>query len=192
MNISHKQLVKNLFKPGQDILNTLTPVKCNVLHAVLGLASEIEELRSLFFEEQVDVPHVIEEVGDCLFYIEALQQNIDFSLILDLSYMHIPRHLEGEKVDEYLTLGLEALLTEIKAHIMYAKPLEEKHIVNIYTGLYYIKQSLQLIIRNFDITIEECKKENIAKLLKRYPTGSFSDTHAKERLDKQEEPQVTN
>jgi NTP pyrophosphatase (non-canonical NTP hydrolase) len=80
--ITHSELVANLVKPGGEILKTLTPEKCHLLHMVLGIAGEAGELvdaikKHVIYDQDLDLDNVVEELGDLQFYMEGLCQGID-------------------------------------------------------------------------------------------------------------------
>ena len=81
-------------KPGEDILKSLTPEKCELLHMAVGLAGEVGEFldavkRHVFYDKPIDRENAIEELGDIEFYssdirrligafrIDVLRKNID-------------------------------------------------------------------------------------------------------------------
>ena len=85
--MNHSKLVKTLAKPGQDVLNTITVDEMELLHMAVGVAGEAGELldavkKHVFYNKELDVPNVIEELGDLEFYMEGIRQNL-----------HIPRAL---------------------------------------------------------------------------------------------------
>lgn len=82
--MNHPDLVKRLFKPGDQILSSLSPLDCELLHAILGLSGEAGELldslkKSIIYRQSIDLVHIREELGDIEFFLEALRQclNID-------------------------------------------------------------------------------------------------------------------
>jgi NTP pyrophosphatase (non-canonical NTP hydrolase) len=82
--MEHPELVKRLFKPGEDILQSLGPLDCQLLHAVLLISGEAGELldslkKAIIYRQPIDLVHVREELGDIEFGLEALRQclNID-------------------------------------------------------------------------------------------------------------------
>jgi len=74
------------------------------------------------------------------------------------------------------------LLDSIKRHCIYSQPLD---LVNLIEELGDIEFYLEGLRQNLGISREETIGNNIAKLSKRYPNLTYTDTHAKERLDKQ-------
>lgn len=74
-------MVYSLFKPGEDILSSLTDLDCRLIHAILGITGEAGELldvikRAVIYRKEIDVQHAIEELGDIEFYLEALRQDL--------------------------------------------------------------------------------------------------------------------
>lgn len=75
------EMVARLQKPGEDILEQMTPLKAATLHMACGAAFETGELgdavkRWVFYGKEIDVTNVIEELGDIEFYLEGLRQNL--------------------------------------------------------------------------------------------------------------------
>jgi NTP pyrophosphatase (non-canonical NTP hydrolase) len=76
---NHDQMVSCLAKPGEDILKSLTPEKCVLLHAASKLCSEAGELmdavgKHVFYEQDLDQNNVFEELGDTEFYTSMIRQ----------------------------------------------------------------------------------------------------------------------
>lgn len=77
-------MVKKLAKSGQDILISLTPEKCEILHFCFGLMTEVGELcdsvkKHVFYEQPLDRENMIEEGGDTEFYMSGLRQILDIA-----------------------------------------------------------------------------------------------------------------
>ena len=78
----HGAMVARLFKPGQDILNTLDPHKCELIHLAIAIPSEAGELadvikKHVIYDQPLDThraKHIIEEAGDLEFFLTALYQ----------------------------------------------------------------------------------------------------------------------
>lgn len=78
--MTHSELVKALAKPGEDILESLTPGRCHAWHMASCIPSEAGELfdavkRQVIYNKDVDLANVIEEMGDIEFYLEGLRQH---------------------------------------------------------------------------------------------------------------------
>ncbi len=84
MSIKHEEIVKNLFKSGQEIADNITGYEANIIHAVMGISGEAGELldaikKHVVYKKPLDRINVIEELGDIEFYLEALRQGLDIS-----------------------------------------------------------------------------------------------------------------
>jgi NTP pyrophosphatase (non-canonical NTP hydrolase) len=96
VEVTRKQystMVKLLFKPGEDILKTMSPDDMELNHAALGVAGEAGELvdalkKYLMYRNPLDRKNVVEELGDLEFYMEAIRQNtgIERAETLDANY----------------------------------------------------------------------------------------------------------
>ena len=75
------------------------------------------------------------------------------------------------------------ILDNIKKHVIYKKPFDR---ANMLEELGDIEFYLEGIRQGAGITRAECLTHNIAKLSTRYHKGSYSDTQAHERADKQD------
>jgi hypothetical protein len=84
VRISHPDLVAALVKPGQDIIDGLTPEKANLMHMAIGVAGEAGKLldavkRWTIYGKPLDIANianVVEELGDLEFYLEGVRQQL--------------------------------------------------------------------------------------------------------------------
>lgn len=88
--ISYPQMVAALKKPGEKILESLSPEKADLLHMVVGISGEAGELldaakRNVVYGKELDLANVVEELGDLEFYLEGLRQilGLDREVILE-------------------------------------------------------------------------------------------------------------
>ncbi len=75
---TYHEFVKALVKPPETIKKSLTDHKVDLLHAVLGIAGEAGELvdaikKHVIYNKPLDVPNVVEELGDLEFYMEQMR-----------------------------------------------------------------------------------------------------------------------
>ena len=80
--ISYSSFVAGRTKPGDDIVQQLTSTKAELLHYALGVAGEAGEIvdvvkKHCIYGQALDVEHLVEELGDMEFYLEALRQKIN-------------------------------------------------------------------------------------------------------------------
>lgn len=77
----HLEMVMQLQKPGEAILDQMTPLKIMCLHMAGGAASEGGELfdaikRWALFNKELDRENVVEELGDLEFFMMGLRLNL--------------------------------------------------------------------------------------------------------------------
>lgn len=77
--INHADMVRDLAKPGADIIESLTPEMAHNLHMAVGVAGEAGELldaikKAAIYCKAADVENIIEELGDLEFYMEGIRQ----------------------------------------------------------------------------------------------------------------------
>jgi|SRR6185295_16072562 len=82
--MTHPSLVTALAKPGEDILATLTPLDCHLLHMSHKLCCEAGELgdaigKAIYYRKPLDMANVVEELGDIEFYLEGLRQGLNIT-----------------------------------------------------------------------------------------------------------------
>ena len=73
------------------------------------------------------------------------------------------------------------LLDAVKKAAIYRKPIDRANVVEELGDLEFFMEGLR---QGLGITRQEVLDHNIAKLSKRYSSGSYSDKHAQERADK--------
>lgn len=81
LNVAHGQMVLALAKPGQEIIDELTPAKAHLLHMASCIPSEAGELfdavkKHVFYGKEIDMKNVLEEMGDIEFYLRGLRQGL--------------------------------------------------------------------------------------------------------------------
>ena len=69
--------VARLLKPGDKVLQDLTPEKANLVHLALGISGEAGELldaikKHTMYNKPLDIENVKEELGDLFFYLTGL------------------------------------------------------------------------------------------------------------------------
>lgn len=84
METLHADTVLALAKPGEDILSSLDPEKCHLLHMAVGVSGEAGELldgikKYVVYEKPLDLENIIEELGDIEFYMQGIRQQLGIS-----------------------------------------------------------------------------------------------------------------
>ena len=81
---NHANLVAELVKNPEEIVDSLTPSKVNLIHAILGISGEAGELldaikKYTIYNKELDIDNVIEELGDLEFYMEQIRQELNIT-----------------------------------------------------------------------------------------------------------------
>lgn len=85
----------------------------------------------------------------------------------------------------HMALGIAGeageVVDAVKKNVIYCKPVNRENVVEELGDLEFYMEGLR---QGLGITREECLAHNIAKLQKRYASGSFSNKEAQLRADK--------
>lgn len=181
--ITHESLVKTLVKPGQAILDTLTPRKVLLWEAVVDGMIRASKLFDAVKKAVIyNDPNGIDKFTDIwiknsgLITMTDKQSEICFNSLTaeKVESLHYASALAGEagELSECILdyainnnpLDIENLTEELGDKEFYSEALRQLH----------------------GISYDETRLHNIAKLSVRY-AGKYSDQAAKERVDKKEE-----
>jgi hypothetical protein len=178
--IPYSTMVRNLAKPGEAILETLTPSKCHLIHMLFGLAGEVMEFQdAVYRDNKTDIG---EEGGDIIFYAQGILNMYDMDLSITPTH-HFP---SVQRVMYSLIIHTEHVLDLAKKHLMYTKELPDSLFIDEIHNM--IRQVLY-VGRSYGLTFKDFQDLNMKKLLTgknaRYAEGSYSDEAAQARSDKQ-------
>lgn len=133
-----------------------------VLHAVIGILTEVEELLENHIGETQDFTNILEEAGDITWYLAIIGREYQ------LDY---PQLLVRNKNEDPMKLVLKIikntckLLDMMKKKIYYNKPIDE----NLFkTITHFVMLDLSDYMNVYDINIQNSFDINIAKLKARY------------------------
>ena len=78
---AYAKMVEALAKPGEAIVEEMTPFRAHLLHMAIGISGEAGELldaikKAVIYNKPIDRENVIEELGDLEFYMEGLRQGL--------------------------------------------------------------------------------------------------------------------
>jgi len=190
--IKHNEMVANLAKNGQDIIDEITPNSAHLLHMSVGIAGEAGELFEAFQPDspsRIDREHVIEELGDMEFYIEGYRQGTGLTREGILAHkLTVNTQLPSMKlIGAELMYHSTNLLDSTKKVAIYCKMIDIEVTAN---NLRNIEYCLDLIRSLMNVNYEECIRHNINKLATgkkaRYKDGVFTNKQAQVRRDKDE------
>lgn len=82
--ISYSGFVRNLAKPGQEIVSTMTPSKADIMHMTMGICGEAGELldavkKHVIYGKDLDFKNLREELGDIEFYLQGIRNAMNIS-----------------------------------------------------------------------------------------------------------------
>lgn len=133
-----------------------------VLHAIIGVLTEVEELLDNHIGETQDFTNILEEAGDITWYLAIIGREYQ------LDY---PQLLVRNKNEDPMKLVLKIikntckLLDMMKKKIYYNKPIDE----NLFkTITHVVMLDLSDYMNVYDINIQNSFDINIAKLKARY------------------------
>lgn len=189
----YTRMVRDLAKPGQAVIDGLTPFTAHLLHMAVGVVGEVGEKLEAILNN--DPENLREECGDLEFYLEGLA----FSLY-DGQTLHKPvPEFTDQQVDDYLKTLPTDEHTE-KLHIVACRLLDYAKKASVYAKeLDLFNTALQVASLRCLMDVfyfqngswrGEFLDHNMTKLLKgdkaRYKSGAYSDQQAQVRTDKQE------
>lgn len=155
-----------------------------ILHAALGLAGEVFELRN-----STSIENSLEEQGDLFFYVIALMQKTDFK-IKDLAFYYKPKNQLVRSYAIWETIAEEAIdctkklviYEQRKKNLPVSTDLLWNSVGRIFAGDYEMNSCHHV---EFALSyLRPVIQGNIDKLLKRYPTLTFSTEESHARADK--------
>lgn len=155
--------------------------KARLLHASLGLCTEVGELQKAVSADRLDGVNVMEECGDLYWYC---------ALALDAAGVSFPEK-SAESEDDLTTWSLifntlrlgehvGDLQDILKKHLIYGKPLLLGDVGGV---VYGILRDIQDVLRCVRYTPEQAMERNIEKLRKRFPEGYSNEKALVRDLD---------
>jgi NTP pyrophosphatase (non-canonical NTP hydrolase) len=81
---AHAEMVRSLAKDGDAILADMDGADAHLLHMAVGVAGEAGELldaikKGVIYRKPIDMPNVIEELGDLEFYMSGVRDALGIS-----------------------------------------------------------------------------------------------------------------
>lgn len=174
----------------------------NLHHAVLGMASEIAELRELYLDHRgiiLRIPResLLEELGDCYWFAALASSEAggkSFSSWFDNLAEDVDVHHNAEVVTmrgclDVLELASGDLLSLTKRVVGYGEPDYRwdrfRPAFRLY--LFALRRLVAALAYEHEITEDEILEANIAKLSARYPGKEWSEQGALGERDKNSE-----
>jgi NTP pyrophosphatase (non-canonical NTP hydrolase) len=140
-----------------------------VLHAALGLATEIEELLDNY-SGNIDPTNVLEECGDLTWYLSIFYREYP-----EIENIKVATSMELKTPQGLIMSMLKGILQIqdlIKKKLYYNKPINQDSMNNLVA---FIDLDIRMYLNLYDLKIEDVWERNIAKLKARYGEKFSSD-----------------
>ena len=157
--------IKNYRVASVRTLVSLGSKKQDGAHMAMGITTEIEELKEGM--ENQDLPNIIEELGDILWYISGECQIYDLNMV-DIEFQSTLLKKDRKP------FRIEKLVDLHKSEFAYNEEMSKS---NIEKSLSILMADLNDISSRYGFTIYEAMQVNIDKLKVRYP-GKFTNDKA--------------
>jgi len=149
----YQQFVNSIVKPGAEIVRQLTPQQAHLLHMAVGVSGEAGELldvvkKHCVYQKQIDIPHIIEEAGDILFYLTGLLNELDLSLedCIDANREKLSRRYASGRYSNEQAIARADKVEEVK---------QEKTIPDIESDFEDVK--IERVCKLYDEACESCQ-----------------------------------
>ena len=163
-------------KLGQDILDSLTPEKCHLLHMAYGVIGEAGEALDADGKE-----HLLEECGDMEFYLQGMTLNgSQIGVTNYTGTLKVYHETIISSLQEKLVVETAKLADALKKPLLYNKEFDYLKINDHWFTVHYFLESIYALLGT---TRQAVIAANVDKLNKRYVKG-YSDTEAQQRNDK--------
>jgi NTP pyrophosphatase (non-canonical NTP hydrolase) len=132
----------------------------NILHAAIGLATEIDELLDNY-ENEMDPINLLEEVGDIYWYLAIFYREYPGS-------EKINQFLEKKSPEKIVMDILKSILKiqdMIKKKLFYNKNIDSESLIGLVIS---INSNLSIYLEKYNLNIEDVWCKNINKLKARY------------------------
>lgn len=173
----YSEMVAALVKDGDAIIADLTSDSAHLLHMAVGLAGEIAELQEYELLGKCR-DNLVEELGDCEFYNDALCE------IIGLSNRKGRANIAATDLRtalSYASMFAGQVLDLAKKAAIYGQPAD---ITALQIALQSTQNALAVVYTLTHVNREAALQANMAKLYTRYSEGKFTNKAATDRNDK--------
>jgi NTP pyrophosphatase (non-canonical NTP hydrolase) len=133
-----------------------------ILHAAIGLATEIEELL-VNYSGNIDPVNILEEIGDLTWYLSIFYREYP-----EIENVKIASTMEVKTAQGLIMSMLKSILQIqdlIKKKLYYNKPINQE---TMNTLVAILDLDIRMYLSLYNLNIEEVWERNIAKLKSRY------------------------
>ena len=150
-------------------------------HRAHQIIEVLECFLNLLHTQQADHDHVKEEIGDCLFYITGIRNQVDLGEPIQI----VPQDVEPYQAFALIVAHGCTVLDIVKKHVIYDKEL---NVDALNLSVCWLETWLSVLATHTGTSLIDIAEENMDKLMRgpnaRYAEGTYSDKAAQERRDK--------
>ena len=190
LNRKYRQMVTNLIKPPEVLKEDWSANECHVLHMLIGLCGELQEL--VVAVENNDRCNILEELGDIDFYLDGMK--LAFNLPTDVVRPDPNFDYDCYTLQESVAIfqndlmGDNGLLNVVKRHIISRKSSVTRE--EVITAIANLEAQFANLVISLCYERAQCREHNYVKLGQRYSSGMYSDDQANNREDKNEDVSI--
>lgn len=171
--------LQEYIKQSERTLNNLGK-QLNVLHASLGLSTELGELldiykRNIFYKKTLDLVHIKEELGDIMWYLAILYREFDINQENEIINTITKDIVDSQKI-QMLTNKINLLVVQLNN----LELLNSDHIRRIKYFVPKVYEYIIIFCEIYKFNIEDVMNTNINKLKARFP-DKFNEFNALNR-----------
>lgn len=161
----------------------------DLMHSACGLVTEVGELvdqykRHIFYKKEYDKNHLIEEVGDVMWYLALGMEVLKCDLTSYEEEDFLEETIKALNVESVLAALVYNSASIFACSFKYTSKDDQEAMWGHY--MYYLKNIL-IGLRHFcavmNIDYEESKTKNIAKLKARFPQGFTEEAAVNRNLE---------
>jgi NTP pyrophosphatase (non-canonical NTP hydrolase) len=161
-------------------IRTEAPSEHRLLHAAMGLCTEVAEVVEWLDGPRTDLEHLREELGDIMWYV-AIALNTQRLLMVDK--LDSP-DLLGEGYDMVkVHVAVGSFMDQIKRQFFYSKELDKVVLTDALDTI--VRQCVELNRVYLDSPFDVVLEKNIAKLKARFPDKFTTEAAVNRDLDKE-------
>lgn len=175
LEVVYTDMVLDLIKDPETILDTLTPQKVNIWHLCTGLVGEINEVMEIMCTGGT-LEQLTKELGDTEFYFAGLCSAFEY----DSAQVFRARGYD-ERFNAVMCVSVQAgrLIDTIKKVLVHNNEVDTTQLGSMLEAVGCAMANLYIFT---GIPRSAAIESNVSKLLARYPNG-YSDEAAKARKD---------
>jgi NTP pyrophosphatase (non-canonical NTP hydrolase) len=157
----------------------------NILHAVMGLATEIEELLDNYaHEDAMDSTNMLEEIGDLTWYVAIIHREYPDMLRYENAKVTVTNRDNPFDCVLDLNKSILKLMDMMKKKIFYNKPIPMVAFSNL---TLLVETDIHWLAEYYNIKVEDICETNINKLKARYGDKFTSERAINRDLDTERE-----